>query len=219
MRRRRTQSLGKILLDRFVAVVGAVALTLAFFLILPVMQTIKESMDQDLVQREVGGAAPPPTKVEEPEPEEEEPEPEEQPDLQESQEPASLADLEMALDPMAGFGGSGGGLRIPINTQEFAATSTADLFQGSQLDQLPRPQYQPLPPLNSKMRRALPGKVIVLLVVGKNGRVVDARVSESSHPVFEGPTLAYVKRWQFQPGKRGGKDVVSRVRVPITYPK
>jgi TonB family protein len=211
--------MGKILLDRLVAAVGAVALTLAFFLILPVMQTIKESMEQDLVQREVGGAAPPPTKIEEPEPEEQEPEPEEQPELKETQQLASLSDLEQVMDPAAGFGDSGGGLKIDINTQDFAAKATTDLFQGSQLDQLPRPQYQPLPPLNSKMRRALPGKVIVLLVVGKNGRVVDARVSESSHPVFEAPTLAYVKRWQFQPGKRGGKDVVSRVRVPITYPK
>jgi protein TonB len=44
-------------------------------------------------------------------------------------------------------------------------------------------------------------------------------VQSSSDPVFEAPSLAAVKQWKFEPGKRNGKPVRFRMRVPITFPE
>jgi protein TonB len=44
-------------------------------------------------------------------------------------------------------------------------------------------------------------------------------VQQSTDPVFERPALAAVKQWRFEPGKRNGKPVRFRMRVPITFPK
>ena len=35
----------------------------------------------------------------------------------------------------------------------------------------------------------------------------------------ERPALAAVKKWKFEPGKKGGEPVRFRMRVPITFPK
>jgi protein TonB len=37
--------------------------------------------------------------------------------------------------------------------------------------------------------------------------------------VFEAPALKAVKQWKFEPGKKNGKAVRFRMRVPITFPK
>jgi len=58
------------LVHRLLVVVGAGGLTLAFFLILPLMQAISKPPDTDLLVRSLDTAPPPPSKtIEEPEPE------------------------------------------------------------------------------------------------------------------------------------------------------
>ena len=42
-------------------------------------------------------------------------------------------------------------------------------------------------------------------------------MQKSSHPAFEQPALQAVRRWRFEPGKRGGKPVSFKMRVPITF--
>jgi len=44
-------------------------------------------------------------------------------------------------------------------------------------------------------------------------------VQNSTDPIFEGPALAAIKQWKFEPGKRKGEPVRFRMRVPITFPK
>ena len=82
---------------------GAGILTLGFFLVLPIMQTLAKGPPNDLTLHEVGTVnipPPPPPPEEEPE---EEPEPEEPPpELNEEVQPLDLSQLELALNP--GFG-------------------------------------------------------------------------------------------------------------------
>ena len=53
----------------------------------------------------------------------------------------------------------------------------------------------------------------------ERGRVVSPKIQSSTDSVFDRPTLDAIKKWKFEPGKRGGKSVRSRMRIPITYPK
>jgi protein TonB len=205
-------------------VLGAVILTLALFIVLPLMQTISKPPTEDLFLSEVDSAnlEPPP-----PSPPEQEPEPEpefeeEPPELMEEASPLDLSQLEMALNPDFSEGWMGGGdFAVKLNT---IVSSSKDkdaeaIFSMADLDQKPRVVYQPSPVLNSKLRRKAPGKVNIIFIVDERGRVVGPRVRSSTDPVFEQAALSAVKRWKFEPGKRGGKAVRFRMLVPITFPK
>jgi protein TonB len=218
--RKERSTLGAIF-GRLLALLGAVALTLAFFLVLPVMQTITESMEDDQIVTDVSDVQiePPPEIEEEEEPPPEE-EPPEQPELTEQPQPATLAELEMALSPGIGGGTGAGELKIDIaGVQATAGAGGADLFNMADLDQKPRPVFQPSPNLSSRLRKRTPATVYVIFIVDQHGRVARPRVQRSSDPVFNKPALNAIKRWKFEPGKRGGKPVRFRMRVPITFPK
>jgi protein TonB len=53
--------------------------------------------------------------------------------------------------------------------------------------------------------------------VDETGKVVDPVVHASTDPVFEAPALAAVKQWRFEPCKRNGQAVRTRMRLPITF--
>jgi protein TonB len=222
MNHRKTRSTLRSTLTRLLAVLGAVALTLAFFLLLPVMQRIQEAMDDDdMIVRTVETAEiePPPEIEEEEEPPPEE-EPKEQPKLDTQPQPASLAELDLALGGGTGIGPGAGQLKIDVaGMQTAAGSSGAELFSMADLDQKPRPVFQPSPNLSPKLRRRTPGTVYVIFIVDETGRVVQPRVQRSTDPIFERPALNAIKRWRFEPGKRGGEAVRFRMRVPITFPK
>ncbi len=93
------------------------------------------------------------------------------------------------------------------------------LFSLAELDQKPRVIYQPGPTLSREIREKAPGKVYIVFIVDKDGRVVKPKVQKSSDPVFEKSALRAVMKWKFEPGKRSGKPVRFRMRVPITFPK
>lgn len=201
--------------------VGATALTLSFFLVLPVMQAINQSRDTDVVVRTVSTAEvePPPPPPEEPDPPEE-PEPEEKPpELTEESQPLDLSQLEMALNPGMGNGGLSGDFAANLKTVAASGEDLDAVFGLSDLDQRPRVIYQPGPTLTREVRKQAPGKVYILFLVNREGRVENAKVQKSSHPVFEQPALKAVKRWKFEPGKKSGQAVRFRMRVPIKFPK
>jgi protein TonB len=209
----------KALLHGLLVVAGAVALTLALFLILPLMQTFAKGAESDLVVRKVDtGDVPPPPPPTEEEPEEDEQPEEQPPELEQDTQPLDLSQLELALDPGAvGEGFLGGDFEIKLET----AVSSSDgggLFALADLDQEPRVVYQPGPVIDTKVRRKGAGTVWFIFVVDQDGRVEMPKVQSSSDPVFERPALAALKQWRFEPGKRGGEPVRSRLRVPITFP-
>lgn len=205
---------------RLAVLVGAVGLTLLFFLVLPLMQTISEPPDTDLVVQDVGLAnvpPPPPPPQEEPEQEEE---PEEPPlELNEEMPPLDLSQLELALGGGIGEGFLAGDFAVRLNTIVDDRKDVDALFSMADLDQKPRVIYQPSPTLSPAVRKKAPGTVYVIFVVDERGRVQNPIVQKSTDPVFERPALSAVKQWKFEPGKRNGKAVKFRMRVPITFPK
>ena len=205
---------------RIRVVLGAVPLTLAFFLVLPLMQTISKPVTTDIILQNVDTInvpPPPPPPQEEPQ---EEPEPEETPpELTEEAPPLGLDQLELALNPGFNEGWMAGDFAIKLNTIVSDSKDVDALFSIADLDQKPRIIYQPGPILNSKLRRKAPGTVYIIFVVDKQGRVQNPIVQKATDPVFEMPALKAVRKWKFEPGKHNGKAVRFRMRVPITFPK
>ena len=69
------------------------------------------------------------------------------------------------------------------------------------------------------MKRKAPGQVYVIFVVDEQGRVQNPKVQRSSDPIFERAALTAVRQWKFEPGKREGRPVRFRMRVPLTFPR
>jgi protein TonB len=212
--------LGKSVIHFVTVIVGAFALTLAFFLVLPLIQTINKPPGTDMLVTLVSTAyvPPPPAPPEEEEPEEEEEKEPEPPELEEEMPPLDLAQLELALNP--GFGGEFGvDFKVDLNQGAAGGDDIDALFSMADLDQRPRAVYQPSPNFTAELRRRAPGTVYIIFVVDERGRVTNSVVQSSTDPVFEGPALAAVKQWKFEPGLRNGKAVRFRVRQPIIFPK
>ena len=210
------------LLRRVLGVIGAVGLTLVFFLVLPLMQAIGggPANDRDRAQLETTELPPPPPPPMEEEPEEEEQEEETPPELTEEAQPLDLSQLELALNPGFSDGWLGGDFAVQLNTIGGEDGKGLDeLFSLSDLDQRPRAIYQPSPVISEKVRKRAPGSVHILFIVDERGRVVQPKVQKSTDPIFERPALNAVKQWKFEPGKRNGEPVRFRMRVPITFPK
>jgi protein TonB len=201
-------------------VLGACLLTLAFFLVLPLMQAISKPPDNDSISVDVGGVVePPPPPPPEEEPEEEEPEEEDEPVLEEEAEPLTLEQLTLALNPTIGDGALAGDFSTKLNTTATQEDDLDSVFSMADLDQKPRIVYQPGPRWTPLLRKKAPGTVYILFIVNKKGAVENPMVQKATDPVFAKPALAAVKQWKFEPGKRNGKPVRFRMRVPITFPR
>ncbi len=227
MRNRKAFSIVREVSHRLWVVFGAIGLTFAFFIVLPLMQTISQPPTDDLVLQTVNltNVPPPPTPPPEEEPKEEPPSEDKAPELAEAAEPLDLSLLELALNPGFGDASFGGGdFAVRLNTVVTAAggddaASVDAIFSIADLDQKPRVIYQPGPVLTREIRQKAPGTVHILFLVDERGSVVEPRVQQYTDPVFEKPALGAVKQWKFEPGKRAGKAVRFRMRVPITFPK
>jgi len=67
-------------------------------------------------------------------------------------------------------------------------------------------------------RRGYQGTVILEVLVDRDGRVGDQRISESSgYSILDRAAMASVKGWAFVPGMRGDQKVEMWVRVPIRF--
>lgn len=211
---------------RLWVVSGAGALTFFFFLVLPLLQAITKPPPADLLLQTVDTAnVPPPPPPLEAVPEKE-PEPQEKPpEMMEAAPPLDLAQLEVALNPnlLASEGWTAGDFVVKLSTVASGGAGAGEdvdaLFSMADLDQTPRVIYQPGTILNNEVRKKAPGTVYVLFIVNQSGRVENPMVQKSSDPVFENPALTAVKQWKFEPGKRNGKAVRFRMRVPISFPK
>lgn len=205
---------------RLLVCVGAVGLTLIFFLVLPLMQTLAKPPRTDLMVMAVDTAVePPPPPPTEPELESElEPE-EAPPELEADTTPLTLDQLTLALNPTFSDGLLGGDFTVNLNAVTSETKNVDTLFSIADLDQKPRVIYQPGPTLTNDIRKKAPGTVYIIFVVDQNGRVQDPIVQTSTDTVFEKPALSAVKKWKFEPGKRNGQPVRFRMRVPFTFPK
>jgi len=206
---------------RVLVVAGAVLMTLAVFLVLPVMEAIGQPAAADLTLQSVDTAdVPPPPAPPEPEqPKEPEPEPP-PPQLTEAAPPLDLAQLEVVLNPgLTGdwLGGNFTAVKLSTTAAATAGDGNDALFSLADLDQKPRALHQCSPVLTPELRRKGRGTVHILFLVSTDGRVENPIVQKSSDPIFERAALAAIKQWKFEPGKRGGKPVRFRMRVPIVF--
>lgn len=205
---------------RLWVLLGAVGLTLMFFLILPLMQTITQPRNMDMELQGIDTAnIPPPPPPPEPEQEEEKEEEPPPPELAEEAPPLDLSQLELALNPGFGDGWMAGDFAVKLNAVASQDDALDAVFSMADLDQKPRVIYQPGPTLDAAARRKAPGTVYILFIVDQRGRVENPVVQQSTDPVFEKAALAAVKQWKFEPGKRNGQSVRFRMRVPVTFPK
>ena len=204
-------------LARLVVLVAALVLTTLCYLVLQLLESIgqveKDTLDVRSISVVEKPPPPPPPMEEEKEDEEEE----EEPKLDEQAEPLDLSQLEVALNTNVG-GGWGGDFGVDVTTHMAKAERMDAVFSLSELDQRPRPVYQPSPRYPPDLqRKGVEGTVTVAFIVDSDGRVARAKVQKSTHPGFERAALKAVKRWKFEPGKRDGKAVQFRMRVPITF--
>lgn len=85
-------------------------------------------------------------------------------------------------------------------------------------DSRPVPISQKVPeyPLLA-LARARNGEVVVEFTVTITGVVKGVRAVRSTDPVFEAPAVAAVSQWVFQPGRKAGRPVNTRLQVPIIF--
>lgn len=209
---------------RTTAIVVAAVLTVATFLVLPLMQTIGEVARGDMLVRSVDTAVlqpPPPVEMEPPPEQEEEEPPEEPPELEPQAQPLDLAQLELALNPTGLGEGAFGDFAIELPSQiggEAGGSAVDEIFSLADLDRQPRPLFQRPPTYPPELRKeGRHGTVTLVFLVDREGRVVDPRVERATDPAFERPALEAVRQWRFEPGTRRGEKVPFKMRIPITF--
>ncbi len=198
-----------VLLGAGMAVVLFVLMALA-----QMMGKIEPPKDQ-LEESLVAYAAPEIEEIEDeppPPPEEEEPLPE---DLAEEPPQLSLDQLEIALNP--GTGGSlAGDFSLPTIGTSARDLGTEDFVDFSDLDQIPRPIGVTGFNFPRRLKRkAVRGRVVLLIRLSPEGDVVEATVDSSTLPDFSDFVRNEVARWRFTPPTKNGQPVKAKARLPI----
>ena len=196
--------------------VGAFALSLAVFLVLPLTQMMSSGLQKKLMLTKADSTtlAAPENDFEPPPPpppeEKQEPPP---PQLSDTPPPMNL---NIDLDIAVGSGGALSGFGQFASAEEgnglLEAFNVADLEKRPELMASVSPQYP------AELRKAkIEGSVTIIFVLDETGRVEDPRVENASRPEFEKPALDAVRRWKFKPGMKDGSAVRTYMRVPIRF--
>lgn len=92
------------------------------------------------------------------------------------------------------------------------------ILRMDQLDRIPRAlaQVSPLYPAEAR-RVGAAGEVLVEFTVGTTGKVVAARVVESSNHLFDAAAVQAVRKWRFEPGRKQGRAVRFSMVVPLVF--
>lgn len=88
----------------------------------------------------------------------------------------------------------------------------------SDLDRVPWARFQAATEYPFEMKReGAGGEVLVEFVVAADGSVQDARAVRSSRREFEAAAERAVVKWKFRPGQKEGRNVATRIQVPIVF--
>ena len=83
---------------------------------------------------------------------------------------------------------------------------------------VPQVIFNPEPEFSDEARKAKQqGIVLLVLVVGKDGRPYDIRVGQSLGMGLDEKAVEAVGRWRFRPGTLGGKPVATRIAVQVEF--
>ena len=87
-----------------------------------------------------------------------------------------------------------------------------------QLDRAPQAKSRTPVAYPVALRRAgVTGSVVIEFMVDTTGTVQDPFAVESTRPEFEQSAIQAVKQWKFTPGIMNGREVNTRMRVPIHF--
>ena len=98
------------------------------------------------------------------------------------------------------------------------ADRALEAYDVSKVDQKPVAKQQSRPRYPATMRQShADGEVVVEFVVDTNGDVRDAHAVRATGPAFEASALEAVNQWKFQPGRKDGQAVNTRLQVPLVF--
>lgn len=110
-----------------------------------------------------------------------------------------------------------GAIAIPQGAR-IGTGNLGQIFDLANLDQIPNPRLQGKPTYPFEMRRAgITGEVVVSFIVDPDGNVQNAYAIRSTQREFEAAAIQAVSKWKFRPGKKGGRNVSTRMQVPIVF--
>jgi protein TonB len=198
-------------------VVGALLLSLAVFLVLPLTQMVSSGVQKQMMLSKVDATqmAPPPNEAEPPPPPPPPEEKKEPPPPQLSDAPQQLnlnIDLDIAV-------GSGGALAMGFGqSNDGAGENLLDAFDVADLEKRPEVMASVPPQYPADLRKAkIEGAVTIVFILDEAGRVEDPRVEQSSRSEFERPALEALRKWRFKPGMKDGESVRTYMRLPIRF--
>lgn len=197
-------------------ILGALLLTLAVFLVLPLTQMVSSRAQRQLMLSKVDAVqmeAPPDSPEPPPPPPPEETQEPPPPQLSDAPPPMQLnIDLDIAVGSggaLAGFGVIGG---ADAGGTLLGTFDVADLEKAPEVISSVPPQYP------AELRKArVAGAVTLVFVLDEAGGVQDLRVENSTRSEFERPALDAVRRWKFKPGMKDGEAVRTYMRLPIRF--
>jgi len=104
---------------------------------------------------------------------------------------------------------------IPQNVKEKTGVPLPGTLQMA----YPRYQLNAPPPYPGLARkRGLQGTVILQVLVNKEGRVDDLKIDASSNfSMLDRAAVKAVRKWSFEPGKKGEERISMWVKVPVTF--
>lgn len=124
-----------------------------------------------------------------------------------------------ATDPQEGLRRCFGAVAAPMPDPLVMAGLVA---QRNSLQTLPdskaTPVHQVEPVYPEVLKSAgIEGRVLAEFFVGIEGRTVDVRCVEATHPLFAVATETAIQRWWYSPAREGGKPVRSKVRQVLAF--
>jgi protein TonB len=70
----------------------------------------------------------------------------------------------------------------------------------------------------SARRQGITGTTLLLFEVLENGRVGDVQVERSAgHPDLDLAAVEAIKKWRFEPARRGSRPVAVWLRMPVKF--
>lgn len=199
-----------------ICILVGVGFAAALFFLMALAQMLGEVkvVQPDLTQQIVAYTPPDLEEIEEdlpPPPEEDDPPPE----LESEPPQLSLAQLDIALNP--GTGGTlAGDFAMPTIATSSSALGTEDFVDFSDLDQMPRPMPGSSLDFPRRLKRqAVKGRVVLLIKLAEDGRVLEADVESSTLPEFETIVASQVAKWRFSPPSKNGTPVRAQARFPV----
>jgi periplasmic protein TonB len=196
------------------AVVSAILISLALFLILPITQWT--GAPSKPIKTLSLSSAPPPAPAQEPPPPEELPEVAQEPEATEPPPPLTLSQLQLAMNP--GLGAMSA-TDFSFNWDSgVALEDQLKAFEVADLDQPPKAIYQPQPDYPYSMQRAgIEGVVQLVMKIGTDGRPLELTANCPEHPQLEKLTLDVARRWRFEPGTVNGRQIQYWIRMPVVF--